>query len=706
MCRRRSPSVMMPASRPAVVRRRRSCRVPCATSRRSRRASRCRGRRRAAGRPRASAARGASGACRACRPGCRLAKSSCRNPLRTSSAIASASPSASAAVVLAVGARFSGQASSFDAAVERRRRPPGRAWSAGKPVIAIIRAPTRRIVSSSRRISPVSPPYDSATITSSACRAPRSPWIASAGWRKNAGVPVLDERRRDLPADDARLAHAGEEHAAAAVLQEVDRPREACRRAGRRGRRIASASMRRTWRASSMSVIGVGGHHSAVSFTMASMREQAVGAARRGRRGGGRSARRSSPGPGPRAPRGRRRPRPAATPAEPSGSMYCARPAVTPSPPPGSCRLCVTSKIDGVAEFPHHREGPHVHDQVVVAERRAALGDEHPLVAGAGDLRDRVADVARGEELALLDVHGAARCAAAATSRSVWRQRNAGICRTSATSAAGAACDGLVDVGQDGHAQVRLDPRRGSGGPRRGPGPRYERDRRPVRLVVGRLEDERARAWRAAISRMAAASPAGVRLALDDAGPGDEDERAAAADARWGRSRRSSRRPLYVTALRGQPGGACSDPSPPARAGPLSRRVLQPAAVPPPPGLQPLQLVAVARADEAGEQRVRAQRLRLELGVELHGDEPRVAGQFGDLDELAVGRLARDPQAVRGEDRLVGRVELVAVAVPLEDASSCRRRVSTSEPGARSHWYCPRRIVPPRSSTPSRSRSL
>ena len=76
--------------------------------------------------------------------------------------------------------------------------------------MAIRRAPRRRIVSSSRSSSSVSPLYDSATTTSSAWMTPRSPWMASAGCRKNAGVPVLDERRRDLPADDARLAHAGE----------------------------------------------------------------------------------------------------------------------------------------------------------------------------------------------------------------------------------------------------------------------------------------------------------------------------------------------------------------------------------------------------------------------------------------------------------------------------------------------------------------
>ena len=131
---------------------------------------------------------------------------------------------------------------------------------------------------------------------------------------------------------------------------------------------------------------------------------------------------------------------PAATPAEASGSMYCARPAVTPSPAPGSCRLCVTSKTTG-SRAPEHGQRPHVDDQVVITETDAALGDEHRLVALGGDLLDYVPHVRRREELPLLDVDGLAR-RAAATSRSVWRERKAGICRMSTTAAAGAACEG------------------------------------------------------------------------------------------------------------------------------------------------------------------------------------------------------------------------------------------------------------------------
>src|SRR5579862_4503341 len=76
-------------------------------------------------------------------------------------------------------------------------------------------------------------------------------------------------------------------------------------------------------------------------------------------------------------------------------------------------------------------------------------------------------------------------------------------------------------------------------------------------------------------------------------------------------------------------------------------------------------LVLIRGADERREQRVRARRLRLELGMELHGEIPRMPGQLGDLDELAVRRTARDAQAVLVERFLVQAVELVAVTMTL-----------------------------------------
>src|SRR5918993_2276664 len=76
-------------------------------------------------------------------------------------------------------------------------------------------------------------------------------------------------------------------------------------------------------------------------------------------------------------------------------------------------------------------------------------------------------------------------------------------------------------------------------------------------------------------------------------------------------------------------------------------------------------LVVPGRLDETREQGMRLQRPRLEFRMELHGQIPRVARQLRDLDELAVGRSARDAHALLRERRLVEAVELEAMAMTL-----------------------------------------
>ena len=51
--------------------------------------------------------------------------------------------------------------------------------------------------------------------------------MASAGCRKMAGVPVLDSVAGELARDDAGLAHAGDDDAARAVVQQIERALEA-----------------------------------------------------------------------------------------------------------------------------------------------------------------------------------------------------------------------------------------------------------------------------------------------------------------------------------------------------------------------------------------------------------------------------------------------------------------------------------------------
>ena len=117
------------------------------------------------------------------------AKSSARNPLRTLTAMANASPSASIAVVEVVGARPSPQAS--------RSTEQSRATSLAVARVDSMRqqklisaSPLRLSVASRRRISSVSPLAESAITTSPAISTPRSPCTASAGCRNSAGLPV------------------------------------------------------------------------------------------------------------------------------------------------------------------------------------------------------------------------------------------------------------------------------------------------------------------------------------------------------------------------------------------------------------------------------------------------------------------------------------------------------------------------------------
>src|SRR4030095_11100313 len=60
------------------------------------------------------------------------------------------------------------------------------------------------------------------------------------------------------------------------------------------------------------------------------------------------------------------------------------------------------------AEALHHAEPAEVDDQVVVAEARAALGEEHVLAASGPELLDHVLHVPRRHKLTLLDVDGPA----------------------------------------------------------------------------------------------------------------------------------------------------------------------------------------------------------------------------------------------------------------------------------------------------------
>src|SRR5213080_3251975 len=138
-------------------------------------------------------------------PGCTAAKSSRRKPFTSSRVTARASPSASAAVVLAVGASVSGHASSATLASSTTST-----WRAstesGSPVRAIRRTPRRLSWLTRPNSSSDAPLRDRRMATSCRPTIPRSPCSESTGWRNDAGVPVevkvaaiLRAMRPDLP---------------------------------------------------------------------------------------------------------------------------------------------------------------------------------------------------------------------------------------------------------------------------------------------------------------------------------------------------------------------------------------------------------------------------------------------------------------------------------------------------------------------------
>ncbi len=122
-------------------------------------------------------------------PGWLRRKSSARNFLRLSRTTARASPMASVAVVEVVGARPSGQASLGMATSSVTTACRDRVESA-TPHRAMIDTPRSLRLPSRRFSSAVSPEYERARTTSVGATMPRSPCMASTGWRKKEGVPV------------------------------------------------------------------------------------------------------------------------------------------------------------------------------------------------------------------------------------------------------------------------------------------------------------------------------------------------------------------------------------------------------------------------------------------------------------------------------------------------------------------------------------
>src|SRR6267143_3142093 len=101
--------------------------------------------------------------------------------------------------------------------------------------------------------------------------------------------------------------------------------------------------------------------------------------------------------------------------------------------------------------------------------------------------------------------------------------------------------------------------------------------------------------------------------------------------------------------------------------------------------------VLAGRTNEGCEERVRHQRLRLELRVELATQEPRMIRNFNDLDEVLVRRNTRNDQAVLGQNLLEPPIEFVAMPVALGnhrsvvDAVGERSLLEIGRVGAQTH---------------------
>ena len=122
-------------------------------------------------------------------PGCDKAKSSALKPRASSRATAKASPMAICAVVLAVGARFKGQAS-LATLLSSTALACCASEDCKPPVMAIRGVPIRRMCGKMALSSSTSPELEIPSTQSILLTMPKSPWLASAGCTNMAGVPV------------------------------------------------------------------------------------------------------------------------------------------------------------------------------------------------------------------------------------------------------------------------------------------------------------------------------------------------------------------------------------------------------------------------------------------------------------------------------------------------------------------------------------
>ena len=362
----------------------------------------------------------------------------------------------------------------------------------GRPVSEINRAPIRRIASSSRTSSSVSPLYDSATTTSSVLDHAEVAVQRFGGMQKDRGRARARKCRGELAGDDPGLAHAGDDDPARAAVR-ADRQRVSnCRPELRNQRRESPAPRSRAPGARDRSASSWGRRRIASTGSPRDRgarldeRVDCRSAARAAARGassasafcaslfafaGSSCTSRKTPSTPARDARARQR---FDVLGEARGHAFAAA---------GQLQTVRDVEHDRRAEAAHHREGAHVHDQVVVAEREPALGHEDAVVARTPRTLStacRMSSGARNWPFLRLTTRPVR--AAATIEIGLPREKRRNL-QDVGDFGGRARLPGLVNVRQDGHADFVAEPGRAPRGPSSMPGPAERGQRRAVGLV-------------------------------------------------------------------------------------------------------------------------------------------------------------------------------------------------------------------------------
>jgi hypothetical protein len=180
-----------------------------------------------------------------------------------------------------------------------------------------------------------------------------------------------------------------------------------------------------------------------------------------------------------------------------------------------------------IAERAHDRQAAEIDDQIVVTKAGAALGQQEVLGARRADLLHHVHHVARGHELALLDVHRPAAPRARHDEIGLAAEERGNLEHVEHLRGRPHLGD-RVHVGQDREPGLLLDLLQDSQ-PLGETGAAVGVDRGAVGLVVGRLVDER-HAGGGGDALQALRHRERVLLVLDGAGPADHGQGRPASD--------------------------------------------------------------------------------------------------------------------------------------------------------------------------------